>query len=79
MVQGSGGTTGMMLVTRPHWRGKECESLPSTDAGGQRTVPWTRGAATWATIPGSGFLALPARSPEAAALERPVQLRRTLL
>ena len=36
MVQGSGGTTGMMLMTQPHWRGKECESLPSIDARGQR-------------------------------------------
>lgn len=30
MVQGSGGIPGMVLMTWPHWRGRECESLPST-------------------------------------------------
>lgn len=47
--------------------------------GGQRTVSWIRGAATRATSPGSGFPALPARSPEVAGLEGPVQLRTAML
>lgn len=30
MVQGSSGITGMVLMTWPHWTGREYDSLPST-------------------------------------------------